>query len=193
MKAVLAPQYSTRIVNDNSEATEDLDITVDLINTIAGQYNIDKNRLYTTGQSGGCMMSIAMDIKYPDLFAASLLVAGQWDAMKVAPMAKQKLWIVVSEGDLKAFPGMNAITAALEKEGAKVSRATWSGRSSPAEFAANVSKMIREGNDIKYTVLQKGTVVPEGQRDDGGSNHINTWRIAYTIVGLRDWLFAQHK
>lgn len=190
---VLAPQYTAQTVNDNSEATEYLDITVDLINSLVSQYNIDQNRIYTTGQSGGCMMSIAMDIKYPDLFAASLLVAGQWDAAKVAPMANDKLWIIVSEGDLKAFPGMNAITAALEKEGAKVSRATWSGLSTPAEFAAEVSKMMAEDTNIKYTVLQKGTVVPAGQTDDGGSNHTNTWRIAYTIEGVRDWLFAQAK
>lgn len=190
---VLAPQYTAQTVNDNSEATEYLDITVDLVNYITSQYNIDKNRLYTTGQSGGCMMSIAIDIKYPDLFAASLLVAGQWDATKVTPMANDKLWIIVSEGDAKAFPGMNAITSTLEKEGAKVSRATWSGESTPAEFAAAVSKMEAEESNIKYTVLQKGTVVPASQSDDPGSNHTNTWRIAYTIEGVRDWLFSQTK
>jgi len=30
-------------------------------------------------------------------------------------------------------------------------------------------------------------------RDDGGSNHICTWRIAYTIEGVRDWLFTQKR
>lgn len=190
---VLAPQYASPTVNDQSEATQKLDVTVDLINALTGQYNIDKSRIYTTGQSMGCMSSIALMIKYPDLFAAALLVAGQWDATKVAPLAQDKLWIIVSEGDLKAFPGMNAITAALEQEGAKVSRATWSGLSTPAEFAAEVSKMMAENTNINYTVLQKGTVVPAGQTDDGGSNHINTWRIAYTIEGARDWLFKQVK
>jgi predicted peptidase len=134
---VLAPQYSSAIVNDNSETTEDVDITVNLINYLTRRYNIDKNRLYATGQSMGCMASIVMNIKYPDLFAASLLVAGQWDPTKVSPMAKDKLWIIVSEGDQKAFPGMNAITATLEKEGAKISRATWNGQSSVAEFASD--------------------------------------------------------
>jgi predicted peptidase len=190
---VLAPQYSTQIVNDNSEASEYLDITVDLINSLANQYSIDKNRLYTTGQSGGCMMSIAMDIKYPDLFAASLLVAGQWNATKVFPIVNDKMWIIVSEGDLKAYPGMNAITAELEKDGAKVSRAVWNGQWSTAEFASGVSKMMAEGNNIKYTVLKKGTVVPSGMKDDGGSNHVCTWRIAYGIEGVRDWLFLQKK
>lgn len=64
---------------------------------------------------------------------------------------------------------MNAITASLEKAGAKISRATWNGQSSAAEFASDVGKMIAEGNNIKYTVLKKGTVVPAGLTDDGGN------------------------
>ncbi|MBN3908585.1 MAG: prolyl oligopeptidase family serine peptidase [Nostoc sp. NMS1] len=190
---VLAPQYSTQVVNDNSEASDYLDTTVNLVNWLVSQYSIDKNRLYTTGQSGGAMMSIAMDIKYPDLFAASFIVAGQWEPTKVKPLAKDKLWIVVSQGDLKAYPGQNAIATALEKEGAKVSRAVWNGRSTAAEFATAVKKMETEGNSINYVALKKGTVVLTGQKDDGGSNHINTWRIAYAIEGIRDWIFKQHK
>jgi predicted peptidase len=190
---VLAPQYETQVVNDKSEATSALDTTIDLVNEVVSQYSIDKNRLYVTGQSGGGMMSIAMNIKYPDLFAASFLVACQWDETKVAPLAKDKLWIVVSEGDLKAYPGENAMTAVYEKEGSKVSRAVWNGTSTPAAFADDVKSMQDEGNAIKYAALKKGTVVPPGQTDDGGSNHINTWRIAYTIDGIRDWLFEQHK
>jgi len=190
---VLAPQYNEVMVNDQSETSNDLDIVVNLITDLESRYTIDKNRLYTTGQSMGCMSSIALNIKYPDLFAASLLVAGQWDPAKVPVMAKDSLWIIVSEGDLKAFPGMNAITETLEKSGAKISRARWSGLSSPAEFKTEVDKMVAEGNNVKYTVLKKGTVVPAGMRDDGGSNHICTWRIAYTIEGVRDWLFTKKR
>ena len=181
------------MVNDKSEASSYLDTTVDLIDQLANEYNIDRDRLYTTGQSGGAMISIAMDIKYPDLFAASFLVAGQWDPAKVLPLASDKLWIVVSEGDLKAYPGQNAITAELEKYGARISRAVWDGRSPPEEFEAAVQRMRAENNPINYVAFRKGTVVPPGQVDDGGSNHVNTWRIAYTIEGIRDWLFKQHR
>lgn len=190
---VLAPQYATATVNDNSEATEDLDATVNLISELTTKYHIDRNRIYTTGQSMGCMSSIALNIKYPDLFAASLLVAGQWDASKVSPMVNDKLWIIVSEGDLKAFPGMNAITETLEKQGAKITRATWNGRATPVEFAYDVQSVLAQGNSIQYTPLKKGTVVSPGMKDDGGSNHICTWRIAYGIEGVRDWLFKQSK
>jgi predicted peptidase len=190
---VLAPQYDAPVVNDQSEATSQLDTTVRLVQQLASQYSIDSNRLYATGQSGGAMMSIAMNIKYPDLFAASFLVAGQWDAAKVRPMVHSKLWIMVSQGDLKAYPGQNAITAELEKAGAKVSRAVWSGRTSPDLLSAKARAMNAEGSAINYVALQAGTVVPRGQRDDGGANHVNTWRIAYNIEGIRDWMFQQRR
>ena len=63
---VLAPQYEKATVNDNNETTNYLDTTVNLIKEIEGKYNIDANRLYTTGQSMGGISSIALNIKYPD-------------------------------------------------------------------------------------------------------------------------------
>ena len=80
---VLAPQYST--VDTDSPVR--CDTTVHLINSIASQYSIDKNRLYSTGQSMGCMLSIAISIKYPDLFAALLLVAGHWHPQAMSVLA----------------------------------------------------------------------------------------------------------
>jgi predicted peptidase len=190
---VLAPQYARVVVNDQSEATSDLDTTIHLVEHLASRYSIDRDRLYATGQSGGAMMSIAMNIKYPGLFAASLIVAGQWDPALVRPLAKDKLWIIVSQGDLKAYPGENAITAVLEGEGAKVARAVWDGDATPEQFAADVAKVRAQGAPIQYVALRKGTVVPAGQPDDGGGNHVNTWRIAYGIEGVRDWLFEQRR
>jgi predicted peptidase len=188
---VLAPQYDSQTVNDNSEYTDYLDITVNLINYLTGQYSIDKNRIYTTGQSMGCMLSIAINIKYPDLFAASMLVAGQWGAELTRPMYNKELWIIVAEGDTKAFPGMNASAAVWEAAGAKISRATWSARASEAEKAANVKKMLAEDTNIKYAVFEKGTVFPEGQQ--GGMEHMASFPKAYSIEGVRDWLFTQKK
>ena len=190
---VLAPQYPEQVVNDKSEASPLMDVTVRLVDKIAGAFSIDRKRLYATGQSGGGMMTIAMNIKYPDLFAASLLVACQWDASLVAPLTKDKLWIVVSDGDLKAYPGQSAITAKLEQEGATVNRAVWNGHWSATEYDRAYQAMAAEGAAVNYVALKSGTVALPGQVDDGASNHINSWRIAYDIEGLRAWLFAHHK
>lgn len=117
---VLAPQYDRVIVGDGANYTEDLDMTVNLLKALMQQYSIDPARLYNTGQSMGGMTSIAMDIKYPDLFAASFLVACQWNPQLVAPLANKPLWIVVSQGYTKANPGMDAIMAVLKENGATV-------------------------------------------------------------------------
>ncbi|MCW1920534.1 prolyl oligopeptidase family serine peptidase [Rhodobacter sp. KR11] len=186
---VLAPQFAAQTVNDGSEASSLLDTTLHLIEEIATRFGVDRNRIYTTGQSGGGMMSIAMMVKQPDLFAAAFLVACQWDPAVVAPLAKQKLWVVVAEGDAKAFPGQNAIMAVIEAEGTAYSQALWDGTS--ADFAGVVADQVGQGLSVNYSVLKKGSVVPADQEDTPGSNHINTWRIAYDIPGIRDWIMAQ--
>ncbi|MBB3953807.1 PHB depolymerase family esterase [Novosphingobium sediminicola] len=190
---VLAPQFERQVANDDSETTGEMDSTVALIGMLGRKYAIDPRRIYTTGQSGGAMMSIAMNIKYPDLFAASFIVAGQWAAEKCALLARQNMWIMVAQGDLKAFPGQNAITAEIERHGAKISRATWDGRWDAPQWRDHVAAITAQGNRVIYTVLAQGTVVPEGQSDNGGSNHVNTWRIAYTIPEIRDWIMQWHK
>lgn len=188
---VLAPQYEDLIANDKSQTTSMLDTTIDLLQTLTRQYSIDSKRLYATGQSGGCMMSIAMNIAYPDLFAASFLVAGQWDPALVKPLARKKLWILVSQDDNKAFPGQNAITAALEKEGAKISRATWDGTWTQKQFRLAFDKMAAENSPINYVAFRSGTVIPAGESTAGAAGHMNTWRIAYTIEPIREWIFRQ--
>jgi len=190
---VLAPQFLQVIVNDDSEHSHEIDVTVKLIRSLIDRYSIDENRLYTTGQSMGCMASIAMLIKYPGFFTASLLVAGQWDPQEMAVLINEKMWIVVSEGDQKAFPGMNASLDLLEANGAKVSRAFWNGQADRTEFSTLADKMIAEGSNINYTVFLKGTVVPPGLPDTGIQNHLHTWKIAYEIEPLRGWLFSQEK
>lgn len=190
---ILAPQYAEIIADDNSQTSDMLDTTIDLINALCQQYNIDRKRLYVTGQSGGCMMSIAMNIKYPDLFAASLLVAGQWDPALVKSLAGQKLWVIVSQDDDKAWPGQNAIIDVLKKEGAKVAEAVWDGTWDAEQFRRAFEKIDAENASINYITFRKGTVVPAGESMAGASGHRNTWRVAYNIEPVREWIFKQHK
>jgi predicted peptidase len=187
---VLAPQYESVVVNDNSEATALLDTTVNLVKKLTGTYSIDTSRLYTTGQSMGGMMSIAIDIKYPDLFAASYLVACQWSAALVAPMAKDKLWITVSEGDTKAYPGQNAILAALKKDGATYTQAQLDGSWSDDHLSSACAAVAAKGTSINYTTFKVGTLPSTAS---GGMEHMATWQKAYSIESIREWIFAQKK
>lgn len=190
---VIAPAFDVEVANDQSQTTGHVDTVKRLIETLTVEYPLDKDRLYTTGQSGGGMLSIAMSIKYPDFFAASLLVACQWDADLVVPMVEKPLFIVVAQEDAKAFPGQTAIVAALESRGATVARAVWNGRWSATEFD-RASRAIRaEGAQVNFVVLKSGTVIPEGVSSEGAAAHMSSWAIAYDIAGPREWLFSQRK
>jgi predicted peptidase len=75
----------------------------------------------------GAMMTIGMNVKHPDLFAASYVVAGQWPVDQTAPLSKRPpLDITVSQNDSKAYSGENDITQLAERHGATVTRAVWS-------------------------------------------------------------------
>jgi predicted peptidase len=188
---VVAPQFPSGVSTEGAVGDATGDTVVHLLESITRQYNVDGNRMYTTGQSFGCMLSLAIMIRHPDLFAASMLVAGQRDAQATSVLDHNKMWIIVAEGDTRAFPGMNDSSAVWEKQGAKISKATWNARSSEADLSATASKMLAEGNNIKYATFLKGTVFPEGK--EGGIEHMATWPVAYRIESVRDWLFAQKR
>ena len=191
---VLAPQYSRQVVDDNGDITSDLDATVNLIRDyLISKYSIDEKKLYATGQSMGGMMAIVMNYKYPELFAASYLVACQWNPKEVSTMAKNNLWITVSTGDAKAYPGMNSITSELIKRGATVAKDNWRADYTDAQFLEGARKVIAQKSNIKYTTLEKGTNPYLPKDANPGLEHSGTWKVAYNIPGIKDWMFLQSK
>jgi predicted peptidase len=175
------------------QGADTADLISRLMSHVTSEYNIDRNRMYTTGQSAGCTASLALGIKYPDLFAAYLFVAGQNDAGVTSVLKDKKMWIVVSEGDFGAFPGMNASIDVWERDGARVVKGRWSAREPAGVQAANVARMAGEHNNIMYTVFDKGTTLPAGMENSGASEHLMSMRYAYAMPGIRDWLFQQSK
>ncbi len=190
---VLAPQYDEIIADDDWRTSKYLDTTINLIRKLIREHKIDPKRLYATGQSGGCMTATAMNIKYPDFFAASYLVAGKWGADLVAPMAENKVWWMASEDDLGAFPSFNAITERLQQQGAKISRAVWDGKWNADQYRFAYDDLTAERAQMYYTVFVKDSVFRPTDSRQGASGHRNTWRIAYSIEPIREWLFAQKK
>ena len=186
---VLAPQYTADLVNtlgmmttDKHEWTPGLELLTHLLLDVKERYAVDENRIYGTGQSQGGMANIALSDRYPELFAAQLLVACQWDTQEMAAMKDKKLWIVVCEGDPKAFPGMNAATALWESLGTQVARNEefWDSKAELGVTNSRVRVLAKAGAPINYTVF-------------AGGNHMYTWSFAYRIEAIRDWLFAQRK
>lgn len=195
---VLAPQVDKHpygpMTDDNFNVTPDYDRVKKILEHVLVEYPVDTKRLYTTGQSMGCMASCELNIRYPDLFAASLLVAGQWSPEKMAEKCpNNKLWILVSEGDRKAYPGMTAVTDAMEKAGATILHSRWDGTKSPDELTELAhDEMKREGN-VRFTVFDGSTVLRDFSDTNPGAHHMATWPVAYSIDGLKEWLFSNSK
>jgi len=188
---VLAPQFDVpSIVDDDGNVDPRLDTAKKLLDHICNTYPVDKSRLYTTGQSMGCMSSIVLNCRYPGLFAASYLVAGQWSERDIPNLEKAKLWMVNSVGDAKAFPGMNQIACELESKGAKVVRRVIDAGASQEELCAIAKELTATGASVIYTPYAIETVA-DGWHSRGGAHHMATWTKAYGMEAAKEWLFSQ--
>lgn len=191
---VLVPQYSGVIIDDHNSytTTEYIDMTARLLNSVESGYNIDKNRIYGTGQSMGCMTIMYLSAQHPDLFTAELFVSGQWNVSELGNLAKQKYFYIAAEGDDKASAGQIEVQTMLKSAGAKYSTVTWEATWSDEKFQTAVNSILSEGNNINIVTFKKGTVLPEGI-PIGTSEHMYSFDYAYKIEGVRDWLFNQTK
>jgi predicted peptidase len=187
---VLVPSFSAVCVDDDFNTTEEVEITVRLIQHLCQQYPIDQKRLYTTGQSMGGMMSFYFNVAHSDLFAASLLVSSQWDTSKMAHFANKRFFYIVAGGDDKASKGQHDLMQVLSKEGALMDYATWSARLPEDEQNRKVNTMLQLGNPIHFVSFTPGTVLPENGH---GMEHMASFDFAYKIQAVRDWLFKQSK
>ena len=195
---VLAPQVDKfpygPMTNDEFEVTEDFIRVKKILEHVLAEYPVDMKRIYTTGQSMGCMASCEFNIRYPDLFAASLLVAGQWSPEKMAGNCpNNRLWILVSEGDRKAYPGMTAVTDAMEAAGATVLRSRWDGTKSPEELTELAYEEMKKDGNVRFTAFEGSSVLRDFSDPNPGAHHMATWPVAYGIRGLKEWLFSQSR
>ena len=187
---VLVPAFTGVVTTDDWETDPQLDAVVKLIEQLEGEYSIDANRLYTTGQSMGCMSSLYLNSVYPDLFAASLYVSGQWDISVLSGMENQKFFYVTAGGDEKASGGQDEVMAMFDADGVPYTYGTWSAQNSAEEQDAAVAQLLTEGLNANMIRFETGTVFKEGQT---GMEHMVSFNYAYKLTAVRDWLFAQSK
>lgn len=186
------PQPAT---NDQWQVSDEGEIAMRLLQSVVNQYSIDKNRLYTTGQSMGGMLSFYFNVKYPDVFAASIFVGSQWDSNVLAPLAKKNFFYIISAADPKASVGMKQLGEVLKNEGAKFGEVEFSAQLPESEQNKIINNLIKEGNHINFVRFTPNTVVPQTEKALAwkGSEHMYSFDYAYKLKSVRDWLFKQRK
>jgi len=187
---VLVPQYTEWTVGEGEVKSDEVEMTIRMLQSVMENYNVDRSRIYTTGQSMGGMMSFHFNIEHPDLFAASLFVSCQWDTTLMHSLGQKKFFYVVAGGDERASEGMRNLTKLFENQGVEIHSATWSAKLPQTEQDTLAQALINEGGNINFIVWEKGTVLPESGQ---GMEHMASFDYAYKLAPVRDWLFEQSK
>lgn len=188
---VLVPQLAEGATNDAYEHSPQVDDVISLVKSIQTNYQVDSNRIYSTGQSMGGMISMYYDVAYPDLFAASIFVDSHWDQASFPELVKHKfVWFIAGDGG-KAYPTMVPLEEAARKAGVQYTFAAWSAKLPEARQSELAQVMLDKGAPINIFEFETGSVLPEGKTD--GIDHMYSFDYAYRVKAVRDWLFKQSK
>lgn len=187
---VLVPQFSGVAVNDAYEKTDEVDIAVRLLNSLVAEKNIDSNRLYTTGQSMGGMISMYYNVTYPELFAASIFVDCHWDTATFDSLVKHKFVYFIAGDKGKAYSCLEPLEEAARKQDVQYTFAEWSAKLPEARQSELAAVMLDKGAPVNIFEFEPKTVLPDYGK---GSEHMYSFDYAYKIKSVRDWLFKQSK
>ena len=135
----------------------------------------------------GCMTSRYLNSKYPNLFAASLFVSGQWWVYSLSPLKNAKFFYITAEGDEKATGGQTDLMNYFDKRNVSYSYGKWSAQETSEVQNENAKKLISEGKNANFIRFEKGTVLT----DDEKMEHMASFNYGYKIEAVRDWHFDQ--
>lgn len=190
---VLVPAFSEKAVYDDWTTRPEVEMTLDLVKQTLDDYPIDRNRVYTTGQSMGGMISFYFNSIEPDLFTASYFVGSKWDINVLKPLEKNKWIFTLADGDLGAVKTHGELTTMLKADKVAFEQLNLSAKLPQSEQNAKVSALLAKGSPINIVYFDKGTVLPEGNTMTKGGEHMYSFDYAYKLAPAREWLLMQDK
>ncbi len=186
---VFVPAFSEVVVDDDWNTSEQITAAYHALKHIMETYAVDPKRIYTTGQSMGCMTSLYLNSQYPDVFAGCLFVSGQWDIHVLKGLESTNFFYIVASGDDKAFNGQKEVIHMFEEDHVSYGYGEWSAKLPLDRQNALVKEMLKENNNANMIRFEKGSVLEEAD----GFEHMYSFNYAYRLESVRDWLFEQRK
>jgi len=190
---VVVPSYPEVILDDHGSftMTDYVDMTARLVESLETTYAVDANRVYGTGQSMGAMTIMYLAAQDPDLFAAEMIVSGQWDITQLTGLADETFVYTAAAGDDKASVGQTDVEAMLDDAGVAYGTTTADATDAEATEAA-AEQMLAAGDSANFLTFDEGTVLEASGSDGGmGGEHMASFQPAYEISALRTWLLQQ--
>ena len=191
---VLVPEYSEIIIDDRNgySKSEYINVTIRLILNLLKEYNIDSNRIYGTGQSMGAMTTLYLLANNLTLFAAGLIVDGQWKIDELQGLTNSTFTYFAAGGDDKALNGQNEVKKFLDSKNITYGFLDDINAQEKVEILNNeTSKMYELGYQHNFITYIKGSVFPSNSKSM--NEHMASFKYGYRIEIVRDWIFKQNK
>lgn len=189
---VLVPIFHRTLQTTEDLKEASLDVAVNLVDTIRSMFNIDDQRIYLVGQSKGASAALALMEQYPQRFAASMCLSGAWqkgfDALK-----NENVLFVCAEDDKESMQSIDNYISEMEKQGIPVSQTVVDLTSGNVNINKVAKKLVQTSSPILNLKLKSGSVIPANVDNNDLNAKAYTWRTAYGIESLREWLFNQKK
>ena len=169
---VAVPTYPETILDDHGSytTTEYVELTKRYIDYMSGEYAVDTNRIYGTGQSMGCMTTLILASEYPDLYAACMFVDGQWDISTLTGLENQTFVYFAAEDDTNAWNGAQEVMSMFDTDYVSYKYAQWDGNWSVDELSAAAQELFTADEDQYFISWATGTIEPKsgGMSGSGG-------------------------
>ena len=189
---VVVPTYPETILDDHNgyTTTEYVEMTKRFIDAMTTEYAVDKNRIYGTGQSMGCMTTLILASEYPNLYAACMFVDGQWDVSTLKGLEGQKFVYFAAEDDNSAFSGMQEVMAMFDADKATYTYQQWDATWNADELTSAAESLFAASANANFISWKTGTVPGSGT---GAGVHMASFDYAYNCKAVMEWLFQQTK
>ncbi|MFB9828640.1 prolyl oligopeptidase family serine peptidase [Lederbergia wuyishanensis] len=183
---VAAPQAA---IGDWWTTQTNINLLLELIETLKNEYPIDPDRIYITGISMGGMGTWSLIQSHPELFAAAIPVCGTGNVNLGKNLVNLPIWVTHSADDTTVpVSGSRNMINAIEAAGGKVVRAEYAGNLGidAANAAAQqlVNKAKDTGSHTLYSEFTRGTTPING--------HF-AWIPTYENNVMKNWLFTNVK
>jgi predicted peptidase len=120
---VVAPQAPSSEVWGSPSSTKLTtfgQLAIDLIDALAREFPIDRDRVYVLGQSRGGIGVWDLISKRPEVFAAAVPLCAQGDPKRIAAARDVKVWVFHGAKDTMPVENARDMVAALTKAGGNV-------------------------------------------------------------------------
>ena len=189
---IAVPKYDVTVLDDHNgyTMTEYVELTKRFIDSLGSEYAVDTERVYGTGQSMGCMITLVLASEYPDLYAGCMLVDGQWDVSTLAGLEDQTFVYFAAEDDSKAWTGAQEVMTMFDSDSEPYTYAQWDGNWSVDELSAAAQELFNDDEQQYFISWASGTIQASGG-GMGASYHMASFDYAYNCVAVMEWLFQQ--